>query len=299
MPVTEVSGPFVTSAGNSSGNPDYGPSLTGNGNGLLDTRYVYPYGAAGLRAIGYKGNNHIPTINAVPSAKTVNALAASQAPTTSVALTLVSTTGAGITVTSGATTVQPSGNVIPSGTLAIDGLPGTVYVSQTGATQLYDPSKALARAVTISSNGNDSTASFTVKGYDVYGYPMSDTIQGSASSSTVTTLKAFKFVSSITPTGTINSTMVAAGQSDVYGLPLRADYWGDITVYWNSALITANTGFVAADATSPATAATGDVRGTYAVQTTASNGTVRLQIFQTPSVADLLTQTGLWGVSQV
>lgn len=295
MSLSSVGGPLVVVQG--TGDQDFGPSLSPNGFGLMDTRFPYQEGAAGLKALGYSSNSYIPTINAVPSTLSTTAIAAAQAPTSGTPLTLASTTANGITVLAAPVQVLPSRNTVPAGAVAIDGLPGTVFVSQTGAVQLYDPSKVLARAVTIASNANDSAGTFTIQGFDVYGYPMSDAITGASASGSVTGLKAFKFVTGILPSGTINSTLVSAGQSDVYGLPIRSDFWGDLQVYWNSALITATTGFVAA-VTTTATPSTGDVRGTYAVQATASNGTRRLQIFSTPSVADLLTQTGLWGVTQ-
>lgn len=295
MPLSNVGGPLVI--GQTSGDPDFGPNLGVNGWGLMDPRLSYKNGGAGILAVGFKGNNHIPVISAVPSAISTTAISAAAAPTTNVPLVLVSTSGAGITVTSTSTTVLPNNNVVPSGALVIDSLPGTVFTSSSGATQLYDPTKAVARAVSIAVNGNDGTGSYVVKGYDIYGFPMSEAIPGPGSSSTVTGNKAFKFITSITPTGTIASTLVSAGQSDKYGFPLRADFFGDVEILWNSAVITSNAGFVGAVATT-ATPSTGDVRGTYAVQASASDGTKRLQIFSTPSVADLLTTAGLFGVSQ-
>ena len=171
-------------------------------------------------------------------------------------------------------------------------------MSQTGATQLYDPTKALARAVTISSNANDSGGTFTVRGYDVYGYPLSEAITGAAASGTVTGNKAFKFITSITPTGTINSTSVSVGQSDKYGFPLRVDSFGYVDVIWAAATVAAqSTGTFTYAVTTAATSTTGDVRGTW-LANSASDGTKRLQVFITPSVANILSQTGLWGVTQ-
>lgn len=295
MPASNIGGPLIV--GQTSGDPDFGPNLGVNGWGLMDQRLTYKPGGAGILAVGFKGNNHIPTISQVPSAISTTAISASAAPTTNVPLVLVSASGAGITVTSTPTVVLPNNNVVPSGALVIDSLPSTVFTSSSGATQLYDPTKAVARAVSIAVNGNDGTGSYVVKGYDIYGFPMSEAIPGPASSSTVTGNKAFKFITSITPVGTIASTLVSAGQSDKYGFPIRADFYGDVEITWNNTSITANTGFVGAVTTSPATTTTGDVRGTYAVQSP-SDGTKRLQVFSTPSVADLLTTTGLFGVSQ-
>ena len=97
---------------------------------------------------------------------------------------------------------------------------------------------------------------------------------------------------STTPAGN-----VSGGTGDVIGLPLRSDYCGDLRIVYNNAAITASTGYTAADTTSPATTTTGDVRGTYALQT-ASNNSRRLQIFLSPPAANCATITGLLGVAQ-
>jgi hypothetical protein len=112
--------------------------------------------------------------------------------------------------------------------------------------------------------------------------------------------KAFKYISGVTHTGSVATTLTI-GTGDVYGLGLRALDFFYTDIYWASAFISANTGFTAADVTSPATKTTGDVRGTYAVQT-ASDGTKKLQIAVTASVASLANASqivGLFGVTNV
>jgi hypothetical protein len=79
---------------------------------------------------------------------------------------------------------------------------------------------------------------------------------------------------------------------------MRVDTVGYLTVSYNGTLATAPTTFVAAVTTDPATASTGDVRGTIGVPS-ATDGTKRLTVFVTPSVANLGTNKGLFGVSQV
>ena len=99
----------------------------------------------------------------------------------------------------------------------------------------------------------------------------------------------------VVPDDTSAST-VSVGTADVFGFPLRADAFAYVPIYWNNTLITASTGFVAAVTTDPATVSTGDVRGTYAVQT-ASDDTKKLQVFWRPNAANI-SQVGQFGVAQ-
>src|SRR5262249_3361338 len=107
--------------------------------------------------------------------------------------------------------------------------------------------------------------------------------------------KAFKFIVSVTPLFT-DAHNYSVDTTDIFGLPVRADYFHQTQIWWNETVITANTGFVAA-VTSAASATTGDVRGTYAVQD-ASDGTKRLAICVGPGQANLMTAAGLYGVAQ-
>jgi hypothetical protein len=160
---------------------------------------------------------------------------------------------------------------------------------------LWNPAKASSRALSLTSTDNLSGLTFTARGYDLYGYPVTCTRAG-PNNTTVNFTKALKYIASVTPSAT-NAGAVTVGLSDIYGLPLRADAFGYLTIFWNNTLITAATGFVAAVTTDPATALTGDVRGTYAVQT-ASDATKALQVFWRPKAANL-SQTGIWGIAQV
>ena len=166
---------------------------------------------------------------------------------------------------------------------------------QDQALNIWDPIKAVARNVRITSGGNDSGITFTVIGYDLYGFPMSETITG-ANIGVASGIKAFKYIASVTHTGTVAGT-ITIGTGDVIGLPIRADFFDELRIIYNNAVVTANTGFTGAVTTSPATAVTGDTRGTYALQT-ASDGVKRLHIFVNPSVANIATIAGQFGVAQ-
>jgi hypothetical protein len=304
MAESSLGGPLLIEQGYS--DPDLGVSLATGGIGLKDTRFGTPYGAAGATAYGFLGTTSIPVIDQVPSTVSTTAIAAGQNTTTGPLTLVASSSGTtGITVLTTALTIQPSGNVIPVGAIAIDLPSGVVNWGQTKKINIYDPTTALARAISIASNSTDTSATFTVNGWDIYGYPMTEAITGGAAA-TKTGKKAFKFIKSIVATGTVNSTSVSAGQSDVYGFPLRVDHFANIEIYWGTSsnyIAASNTGtFAFADVTNPATTTTGDVRGTYSTST-ASNSTLRMQMFVTPSVADILSYTGsypsgLFGMQQ-
>lgn len=282
-----------------SNNPNKAPSLVWGGMGLFDPRGQYDrirYGA-----LGFSATTDIPVLDVTPSTLNAANISASASPGAG-AIVLVSVTGAGITVLASALTVWPAGNVIPVGALAIDGPPGLVGFGRaqlsSGATavSIYDPTKAIARCVSLTSGGNDTGINFTVNGYDIYGYPMTQTLAG-GSGAAVATTKAFKFITSVTHTGSVATTLTI-GTLDLFGLPMRVDTVGYLTVSYNGTLATAPTTFVAAVTTDPATASTGDVRGTIGL-VSAADGTKRLTVFITPSVANLGTNKGLFGVTQV
>lgn len=295
MAYTHFSGPMIVYDGQN--NPDsQGPSLAAWGQGLLDTRapFAYQQGAApGTPFYGYLGGT-LTLIDQAPSALAADNVAALEALTIATPMTLVSVSGAGITV--GASVVNALTGATVTGLLAIDTAMAPLYPTASGAGEaLWDPAKAVSRALSLTSGSNLSGLTITARGYDLYGYPITCTRAG-PNNTTVNFTKAMKYVASITPSATNAGTM-SVGTSDIYGLPLRADAFGYLTLYWNNALITANTGFVAAVTTDPSTALLGDVRGTYAVQS-ASDATKKLQLFWRPKAANL-SQTGIWGISQV
>lgn len=286
---------------NGSENPYLGPSMFYGGIGLLDSRAGYNNTKAGC--IGFIGSDFL-SIDATPSTLAANNIAASQSPAAG-AITLVSATGAGVTVTSAAQYMSASGVTIPAGTLALDGPTGFVGFGRatsanSGQNEIsaYDPSTLISRAVKIVSGGSDSGITFTVNGWDMYGFPMTEIITGAAIG-TANGLKAWKYISSVTHTGTVAGT-ITIGTQDVIGLPFQVLRFGRTAVIYNNAAITANTGFTAAVTTSPATSITGDVRGTYALQS-AADGTKTIQIWVTIPPASLNVTNGaasVYGVTQ-
>lgn len=157
----------------------------------------------------------------------------------------------------------------------------------------------VARAVSLTSTANLSAINVTIVGFDEYGQRMTQTRAG-PNNNTVNTLKAFKSVLSVTPDTTSASTM-SVGTSDVIGLNFcMTDVVYLMAVKWAATLAQDAGTFVAADTTSPATAATGDVRGTY-VPSSASNGARRLVVGMHLSGAQCgwnATEAAAFGVTQ-
>jgi hypothetical protein len=174
-----------------------------------------------------------------------------------------------------------------------------------GTVQLWNPMALTARAVSITPTSGTPTANinFTVSGYDIYGYPMTEVIAlttGSTQSTAVSGKKAFKFVASVTPSVT-DTVTYSVGTTDTFGLPIRSDYFGDVLIVYpgsgSTNVVTSVTGYTAA-VTTTATSTTGDVRGTYTVQTASSTNTNRLIIRQSPALYNIGSATGLFGVTQ-
>jgi hypothetical protein len=128
----------------------------------------------------------------------------------------------------------------------------------------------------------------TVTGTDQYGETV---VESSASGTTFAGKKAFKTVTSVSMSG--DCTGLTVGSGDVLGLPVRCDANDLFSARANNA-IDAGT-FVPADTTSPATATTGDVRGTFdpAVALNASN-TCKVLLH----IGDTSSKEGAYGYAQ-
>jgi hypothetical protein len=171
-----------------------------------------------------------------------------------------------------------------------------------GAINLQDPRHMGSRALQyLSSSASDTTVTLTAAGYDVFGIPMTETITLNGTTP-VLGKKAFKFVNSV-KTGVASLVgNITVGTQDVVGLTYRSDTFSYLTLFYTDAGVTANTGFTKADITSPATAVTGDVRGTYALQS-ASNGAKRVAIWIDPAscnwdIESNLTPFSVFGTAQ-
>src|SRR5215475_1339569 len=302
MGISAATGPLVV-FGSGTAPSDYNgqqaPSLFFQSLGLLDPRPVATYqpGQADTSPVcGWAGvaGGYLLLADVAPTALANTAIAAAQSPSGAGALTLVTSSGSGVTV--GQSVVRMDNNATDTGLLALDGAGGRLSFGALATVQLWDPAKLIGRAVQARTAGSGAgTVTLTVNGYDVYGQPLSENITYSGSSNTrVNGKKAFKYINSCTVNGA--GTNIGVGTTDIFGFPLRSDALLFYTrLWWNAAEITATTGYVAADTTT-ATATTGDVRGTYAVQS-ASDGSKRLQIAMIIPPSNLGTTAGLLGVT--
>jgi hypothetical protein len=283
------------------------PSIDASGNALQDPRLIYNIANSptGAIAMGFFPAGSPKLTSQVPSTAAVNNIVAAANPSSGVKMSLVSSSGAGITVVpAGGCTPWPNyTNVIPAGAVAIDGLPALVRTGGTSpggnTTGFLDPTTGISRCVSVTGVGSGSGGTVLISGADWYGYPMSQLITLGAGANTVNSTKAFKFITSVVPNFT-DTHAISVGTADIFGLNLAADFFGDVDILWNGIVALLAT-FTAAVTTSPATTTTGDVRGTF-TPANASDGTKRLDIFVTPSIARITQSpqsTGLFGVPQV
>lgn len=305
MTISAFDGPLVTFPGTNvtgivQSNPEGGPSLLAHGFGIEDLRTQFAYipgSNFGKPVYGWL-NGGYQTIDQVPYTATVNNLAAAQTAVAGTALTLVSASATG--VTAGVSIVRADTGATVTGLLALDNAMTSVGFGSAKTINIWDPTNALSRNIKITFNGADQTGTFTIKGYDLYGFPLTEAITGTSATAATTIavsgVKAFKYVASVTPSGTVNSTGLTVGTGDVIGLPLRADRNPELSIWLGNTAVVASTGFTAA-VTSTATATSGDVRGTYALQS-ASNGVLRLAVKQFPLPANVNSTAGMTGVNQ-
>jgi hypothetical protein len=192
-------------------------------------------------------------------------------------------------------------DIVPA-TLDADGISASQTVSTANA--LINGALASGGAVTLdvprclqmaAAAGN--TSNVTVTGTDFYGQPQTET-RALNGTTAVNFTKAFKTVTRVFVNGAV--TTFTIGTRDCFGLPFRTTNVAYVvSVKWNSTLAQDAGTFSAADTTSPATATTNDVRGTY-VPANAADGVKRLVVcLALPAIASGpdATQVGAIGVT--
>ena len=149
----------------------------------------------------------------------------------------------------------------------------------------------VARVVQLVSTGaGDTTQTATVTGTDMYGADLTEDIALNGVTPVVG-LKAFKTVTQIAISA-VAAGNVSAGTEDILGLPFALGSIGDlIAVNEDDAQATVGT-VVVADQTSPATASTGDVRGTYN-PTVVLDGAKVVKLFYVPLGRKTVTGYGV------
>lgn len=191
--------------------------------------------------------------------------------------------------TASATAVCAAQAVAGAGNATING------ASASGGVATLD----VARAVNVdSSNAGDTTQTVTVTGTDYWGQAQTETIALNGTTA-VAGLKAFKTITQVAVSAALAGNLTV-GSTDVFGLPYRVTDAGYILrAGWAGALADDAGTFVAADVTSPATATTGDVRGTF-TPSSAANGSRRLVLglgLTGLQAGPNATQTGAIGVT--
>lgn len=232
----------------------------GSGFSLGQTSDANPTRQQGVGPLG-----RVAFRNILPLTKQTANIAALQHTTAATALTLAA--GTGITKTT-----APDGS--------------TVYALD------------VARCLSFTTSADMHLVTLAVVGYDEYWQPMTQNKVLPSSATTANSLKAFRYIKSITANATDGTNNVSVGTADIFGLQFAVPDAGYIVSNrWAETLAQDAGTFVAADQTIPATALTGDVRGTYA-PSSASDGTKRLVIgmhlaaSQCGSSAQQFTSTG-------
>jgi len=188
-----------------------------------------------------------------------------------------------------ATAVCAAQAVAAAGNATING------ASATGGVATFD----YARTVNVDSTGaGDTTQTVTVTGTDYWGQAQTETIALNGTT-LVAGQKSFKTITAVAVSALLAGNLTV-GNEDVFGLPYRVTDAGYLLrTGWAGAVADDAGTFAAADTTSPATATTNDVRGTYA-PSSAANGTNRLVIaigLTGLQAGPNATQTGAVGVT--
>lgn len=314
MGLTAISGPqisFGVTTGNSttgvtgqlSGyNDQRAPDLSDLGYGLLDPRSAYSYAPGGSvtdKTFGFYNSRGY--VDYVPITLSASAFVAAATVSTGVTTyTLVASSALGTYAT---TIVAPETGQVTGTLLAIDSTAAYLGMGESDTINLWNPGAGTGRCISITTSSSGDAGTFSIAGRDMYGFKITETLaisQGTTNSSgyTIVGQKAFKYISSIKNTTTPVSTGVSIGISDRYGMPFKVPYTGSDLIIrilasaYSSVVAVAlsSANFTLASTVATQTSTTPDVRGIYA-STTASNGTVRLQISVTPSASAIAAIT--------
>ena len=188
-----------------------------------------------------------------------------------------------------ATAVCAAQAVAAAGNATING------ASATGGVATFD----YARTVNVDSTDvGDTTQTVTVTGTDYWGQAQTETIALNGTT-LVAGQKSFKTITAVAVSALLTGNLTV-GNEDVFGLPYRVTDAGYLLrTGWAGAVANDAGTFAAADTTTPATATTNDVRGTYA-PSSAADGSRRLVLalgLTGLQAGPNATQTGAVGVT--
>jgi len=323
MGITAVSGPSITygSVSTSSAgtgllgndmehNDQRAPDFSDLGFAMLDPRQAYAYNpGSGVtdQFVGFYGS--VGFVDFVPATRSDSSATGSlvqSSRTNAAAGAALTLTAASTALGTYATTIiAPETGKVTGTLLAIDSTAATVSFGPTGTATVWNPGAGTGRCIAITTSSSGDVGTFTIIGRDMYGYKMTENVTanvGTTNSSgyTVTSQKAFKYVSSIINTTTTTSTSIYAGFTDTFGFPLFVPYLGFNaqvrlmpTAYSSVtyvALMSSAAVVLGQSSIATQTSTTPDVRGTY-TSSTASNGTLRLQMLVTPCASAVATVT--------
>jgi hypothetical protein len=316
MSITALSGPFInygtvmTSTGGTGllgadleHNSQRAPIVIDLGTMLADPRVAYAYQpGSGVTAKTFGFYRHVGSVDYVPTSitNTASAFVSLSLVATGVTGAFTLNTASSANGTFSTTIIAPETGNATGTLLAIDSTAAFLNFGSDGTVVAWNPGAGTGRNITINKSSNGDGGTYTVAGRDMYGFKMTEQIT-SSSSTNVVGKKAFKYISSITNTTTPTSTSISIGFGDIYGFPFYVPYCGqnvDVEILASAfssvvpvAMSSANT---VLGTTAAQTATTADARGTYA-SSTASNGTVRLQITcnLSASAAAAITSTNI------
>ncbi len=274
--------------------PDSAISMDYLGGGLLDHRMPWnKYNSLGNGALaGVVGwaNGMFPavldqTIANAPATTTGGVVAAANTTSgTAMTLSTATTLTNGVLVTAAALTTYPFGTVIPASTLVVQSQMSYSVVGIRDITAAYDPTNACTRALQVSgvTSGAPAGGVMLVKGFDIYGQPMTESIVAPTGAATVIGKKAWKWITSITPNFT-DAHNYTVDVTNFFGLHLAVDTAAYVDAWIAGTGYTTNPSVTAA-VTSVPSSTTGDVRGLLSL----TPGSNRITVFVTPSNARLM-----------
>lgn len=334
MSITALSGPFVsfgltltsTAGTGISGNevehnPQRGPSVFDLGIGLADPRQAYQYkpgASVTADVLGFVGGFGV--VDLAPVAANSSAFLISSNVTSTAFAATAFTLLSSQTGTAATTIVAPESGATTGTLVCIGSTAVTLAFGSDGTINFWNPAAAFGRCVSITTSSSGDRGGYTIAGRDAYGYKVTETLHSTdatrastnSSGLTITSLKAYKYVSSIIGASTITSTGVGAGFTDGFGFPLYVGYAGasNLTLAVSTgaasgdmmATVIATTAAVTFGATATATSTTGDVRGVW-TSSVATGSSAHLQIVVRPTANNLNSVSAsdvspLFGVAQ-